>query len=69
MTAQASSFAEFYAMVILTVASQKPGRQWEETELAEETGLTPEQFVEGLRWAQAHHMLTRNDGGRDFLLH
>ena len=69
MSAQASSFAEFYAMVIITVASQKPGRQWEEMELAEETGLTPEQFVEGLRWAQAHQMLTRNDSGHEPLLH
>jgi hypothetical protein len=69
MTAEASSLAEFYAMVILTVASQKPGRHWEELELAEETGLTPEQFIAGLRWAQAHQMLTHNDGGHDLYLH
>jgi hypothetical protein len=69
MSAEASSFAEFYAMVILTVASQKPGRHWEEAELAEESGLTPEQFVEGLRWAQAHHMLSRSDPSHENLLH
>ncbi len=69
MSAQASSLAEFYAMVILTVASEKPGRHWEEIELAEETGLTPEQFVEGLRWAQAHQMLSRSDNGHTPFLH
>lgn len=56
-------------MVILSVASEKPGRHWEEIELAEETGLTPEQFVEGLRWAQAHQMLTRSDNGHTPFLH
>ena len=69
MSAEASSFAEFYAMVILSVASEKPGRHWEETELAEETGLTPEQFVQGLHWAQAHQMLSRNDNGQPLFLH
>ncbi|MFN8374350.1 MAG: hypothetical protein U0694_15920 [Anaerolineae bacterium] len=69
MTAQSTSFAEYYAMVILSVASQKPGRHWEEAELAEETGLTPEQFLQGLDWAQAHQMLARNDNSSDILLH
>ncbi|NWF70998.1 MAG: hypothetical protein HXY40_18090 [Chloroflexi bacterium] len=70
MSAQSTTFAEFYGMMIVAIASSKPGRHWEEVELAEAVGLTPEQFVEGLHWAQKHQMLSRTDEDeRELFLH